>query len=124
ALRHRLGKVGEKHGEPEPERDRQDEPGALRPRPDQGRHGEECGEEAAHSDDEHHRVPLQVAWRELAEGITDGGEHELAVEERAGLGSHGGYRVNSWRCSTTGPSARAGRNVSAPTRRTVPTRST
>ena len=30
----------------------------------------------------------------------------------------------SCRCSTTGPSARAGRNASAPTRRIVPTRST
>ncbi len=72
ALGHRLGEVGEEHGEPEPERDREDEPGGGVPGAgDQGVDEEEGGERAADLDDEHHRVAHHAARVELAERVDD-----------------------------------------------------
>src|SRR5262249_53154946 len=123
------------------------------------------GEDGAHVDDEHHRVPHLTLRRQLAEGIdrrlAQDGQVEKRTRHRAGhdyprRGAPPPFRTSPrialrgpspcskrnngplsisidvmgaflphraairFRCSTTGPSASAGRKVRAPTRITTP----
>ncbi|OIQ75294.1 hypothetical protein GALL_430360 [mine drainage metagenome] len=65
ALRQRLGKVGEQHREPQPQRHRQDETGRSFAVPSQRLKPQNGGQDAAHVDHEHDRIsPLNVG-REL-----------------------------------------------------------
>ncbi len=110
---------------------------------------DERHEDRGDLDDEHDRVLDQQARVELAERVRDGGPEEVRVEDAPRLGRlAGGLRATEgdealeaagaateidgheshqetfpafWRsCSTIGPSASAGKNVSAPTMITTP----
>ena len=63
---HRLGEVREQHGEPEPQRQLEDEP-EVRRAPDQLPDQHEGGEHAADQDHEHDRVPDHVTRRQFDE---------------------------------------------------------
>ena len=88
AFRDRLGEVGEEDGEPEPDRDRADEPEV--PGVTTGEEDEEVDgrDHAADLDDEHDRVPELETRVELRERIADRGERELAGEDARGLPGH------------------------------------
>ena len=96
-------------------------PRRVRPAPD-AQHG---GEDAADQDHEHHRVPDLLARIELEERIQRRPAHDRRVEQRALalVLAHERAPIIA-RCSTIGPSARAGKNVSAPTTSTVAISST
>src|SRR5262249_40095156 len=97
---------------------------------DQGLDPERAREDGAHPHDEHDGVADLPPGRQLAERVDDdlapGKGREPGRSERAnGFGSaHGDPHRAIWKCSTIGPGAGAGTNVSAPTRRPVDTRST
>ena len=55
SLGHRLGEVGEQHGEPQPQRDAQDEPGTGFAPAEERMDKEHTRQSAADQDDEHHR---------------------------------------------------------------------
>ena len=142
-----LGEVGEQNGEPEPQDDldREAEVGAAGDEVTD----EESRDQGAHDlDHEHDRVLDQDPRVELAERRADGGPEDLGVEQ-AGVGQalaklgtvpwensaadmtdcgrSLSVPAKVWpaiiaRCSTTGPSARAGKKVSPPTIRMTPTR--
>ena len=115
ALGHRLGQVGEDHGQPEPDGDQPGEHGRVPDRQDRGEH-------RADLDDEHHRVAPQRGRVQLAHGGRDGRQELLGVQQPAGdparlarlrgltgrwpLHGCGGHQC---RPSASGPSARAGR---------------
>src|SRR5262249_35511667 len=68
----------------------------------------------------------EEAWVELLQSLENRPTHDRALEERLRWSAerlHDLFTAPSMRCSTTGPSASAGRNVRAPIRNTVPTRS-
>jgi hypothetical protein len=83
ALGQGLGEVGEEHGEPQPDRDRQHEGGrragvggeAQRMHPQQRR------EDAADVDDEHHRVAPLDARVQLGDSGPQGGAYQGGVEQ-------------------------------------------
>ena len=139
ALGHRLGEVGEDHGEEEPDRDGPGEDARVRDRLDEG-------DDRADEDDEHHRV---LTWTRGSSFLKESIERlaeDLAVEEAARLGhavrdgrrsrrlggrdGAGGRRGGlserrscarspseelAWlSCSTIGPSETAGKNVRPP----------
>ena len=84
------------------------------PGPEQRLDPESGREQAAHEHDEHHRIANLLARIELGEGVDEGRTQELRREQGEAGAGHGGFvRVSagqtSARCSTTGPSASAGR---------------
>src|SRR5262249_20208875 len=121
---HRLGEVREYHREPEPERDGEDEAGRSLSLPDQRLYEEGGRQHAADLDDEHDGVLYLVPRIELPERTDDRAAHDRQLEERARfpVTSRHPHPPQAWssRCSTTGPRARAGRNVRAPTMITTP----
>ncbi len=92
ALGQRLGEVGEDDGEPEPDGDREGEPGRLAAAAerlaaedlDQPGDG---GDRGADLDHEHHRVADLDPRVELAHRLDQGGPDDRGVEEGAGPGS-------------------------------------
>ena len=90
AFGERLGEVGEEDGEPQPERDGEDEAGpVLAPAGEAGEEGglqpEQGGEHAADIDDEHHRVAPLDGRVEFAPGVGKRRHGERRVEEGKGL---------------------------------------
>ena len=83
ALGHRLGEVREEHGEPEPERDREDEAGRRLALADERLDEEDGREDAADLDDEHDRVLELVTRVELLERVDDGALDDRPLEELA-----------------------------------------
>src|SRR5262249_32817210 len=116
---HGLGEIREQQREPEPGGDRPDEPGRRFAPPDQGLEPEPRGEDAAHQHREHHGITHLVPRVELAERVADRPAQHGAVEPALRSGGH--RTPPTTRCSTIGPSASAGKNVSAPTIRTTET---
>ena len=131
-LGQRLGEVGEEHREPEPDADLDDEAQRLAVRP--GAQDLDRGDERADLGHEHDRVADHVARVELGEAGAQGGEQDLrARTPNASLAVVMGVssRVQKVRvdevirkCSTIGPTASDGKNVSAPTMMTVEVSST
>src|SRR5262249_6339638 len=121
---HRLGEIGEYHREPEPERDGQNEARRRLALPDQRLYEEDRRQHAADLDHEHDGVLHLMSRVELPERADDRGAHDRQLEERAGFPRTGRHRhpPQAWssRCWTTGPRARAGRKVRAPTMITTP----
>ena len=78
ALGHGLGKVGEEHREPQPERDLEveAEAGVVM---DGVVDEQQCGQHATHLDDKHHRVLGHAARIELAEGIEKRLAHDFRI---------------------------------------------
>ena len=83
ALGHRLGEVGEEHREPQPDADLAGERLALVRGEDF--HG---GHERADLRDEHHGVSHHRDGVEFLEGVPDGGDDDLGIEDGTGLSSH------------------------------------
>ena len=98
----RLGEVGEQHGEPQPDRDIEDEPcrGFAVSEERLGPQGR--GEDAADIDDEHHRITPLHARIELAQRVHDRRADQAAVEHREVAG-----HVNDSRASGARRWARA-----------------
>ncbi len=85
SLGHRLGEVREEDGEPEPERDGEDEPGRRLAGARERLNEERGRQDAADLHDEHDGITQLVARVELAEGVDDRAPHDGRVEERARL---------------------------------------
>jgi hypothetical protein len=87
----RLGEIGEDDREPEPQAHREREPSRRRAGrlDDPVADPQERREQAAHLDDEHHRVPGHEARVQLGEARDRGGAQDRGVEERRVPGSAG-----------------------------------
>jgi hypothetical protein len=101
ALGQRFGEVGEEHGEPQPQRDRQHEALRRLAVAAERLHPQQAGEDAADVDDEHHRVAPLHARVELLEGLRDGRLDQRRVEQRERcLGVHD-WVLESITCRST-----------------------
>src|SRR5262249_6655081 len=112
--------------QPEPQRHREHESERRVAVPDGSLYRERARQTRADPDDEHHRILELHARVELAERVEHRAAHERRVEQRTRASLPRDVHdppppATICRCSTTGPSASAGRNVSAPTSSTVPT---
>ena len=103
-LRHRLGEVGEEHGEPEPGRDQPGEDVLLGGRVAEVLDEEDGHDDAPDLDEEHHGVARDVARVELAER-----GRARPLRTIAGSNREVGLLGHSCRCSRIGPSASVGR---------------
>src|SRR5262249_23709625 len=125
SLGHGFGEVGEHQREPQPRRHAQDESRGCLAVASERVNAESRGEHAAHEHHEHHRIADLLPRVELEERFDRGPPDDRRVEQRTltVLLAHDPPPTMA-RCSTIGPSARAGKNVSAPTTSTVAIRST
>ena len=120
-LGHRLGEVGEQHGEPEPGRDR------ARRRRSGSRESTKStvDEDAADLDDEHDRVPRHPARVELRDAVAARAAREDRAGRAASAGSSGRHSARgaprSGRARARG--SRSGRRRSARRRRAAPAKS-
>src|SRR5206468_2009457 len=127
-FRHGFGEVGEQDGEPEPYGDAPGEPERLRTRRTEDQVPDpDCGrEEAADLHHEHDRVADHDPQGEPAERIQESLPENRGLEGRnrphPGVAHQKVLPEAARKCSTTGPRARAGKKVSAPTIRTTPIR--
>ena len=89
AFGHRLGEIGEQHGEPEPEIDLDGEADAGAAGDDvaQQQHRGEHGDDLDH---EHHRVAPHDARVELLHGLPQRGQQDARVEQGGGAAAAGG----------------------------------
>ena len=87
-LGHRLGEVGEQHGEPEPDGHLQAEAQRLVRRPEEERDGRE---ERPHLGDEHHGVFHQRPRVQLGKRRGGGLPQDLGLEQGMGFYRHGGF---------------------------------
>src|ERR1039458_9857910 len=126
-LGHGFGKVGEQHGEPQPQCDLQIKAKILGIAEQQN-----GGEHTANFHDEHDRVTHHVTWIQLDKRIQDRAPHDLALPDRFRfrfISCHVEKPQNVLpaaisRCSRIGPRLSAGKNVNAPTIRITPISST
>ena len=102
-FRHRLGEVGEEHGDPEPGCDHAREDVLLGGRVAEVLDEEDRHDDAPDLDEEHHRIAGDVARVELPEGGQRGASDDRGIEQGGWLLGH------SCRCSRIGPSASIGR---------------
>src|SRR4029079_3203899 len=117
------------HREPEPGRDREHENRVTFSghEPEQGRDPDQRRIDAAEEHNEHHRVTKLHTRVQLRERVADRSRDDWPREEihRALDAQRSGIHAQPLpiicRCSTIGPSASAGTNVSAPTISTTPT---
>jgi hypothetical protein len=89
-LGHRLGEVREDDGEPEPQRDGQDEPGRRLAVPRERLHEEPRREDAADLHHDHDGVAELVTRIELAQRVDDGAPHDGDFEERPRVAAQAG----------------------------------
>ncbi len=103
-LGHRLGEVGEEHGEPQPDDDLRGE-AEVRRVGDEIAHEEHGDERRHHLDDEHDRVGPERAGIELAERAADRGDDQRGIEDGGGGTGHGNVRSGEGRiCKESAPS--------------------
>ena len=126
SLGHGFGKIGEQQGKPEPEADGQDKDRPFLAIAEEGLNEEQRRQDTAHFDDEHDRVLDQMQGVELDDGIRTGPAGGICRSRREKDGVFVCmifplYRIHV-RCSATGPRARAGMKVRAPTRTITATR--
>src|SRR6185312_9340681 len=142
ALCHCLGEICEEHREPKPNRDLRVEGNVGRIAPKQ----QHCRQQSAKRDHKHHRIFCKHPGVEFPYGIEQGPAHDRRIEQRPrslsrrknwigrgceiqgkDIGQLLQFGVHDFsyemRCSTIGPSDKAGRNVRAPTMMITPTRS-
>jgi hypothetical protein len=75
-----LGKIGEQHREPEPQRHGQDEADRRLALAEQRLHAKHGGQHAADIDDEHHRIAPLRSGVELFACVQDGRHQQRRVE--------------------------------------------
>ena len=96
ALGQGLGKVGKQHGEPQPDGNRQDEPGRSLAQALQGLHAQQGGQNAADVDDKHHRVAPLYGRTQFAERSLDGRTDQGRVHQgQRSMGFHVVF-LNPW----------------------------
>ncbi len=88
AFGQRLGKIGEKHGEPQPDGNHQDETGRCFALATEGLQPQDGGQDAADVDDEHHRVTPLHGRIQFPEGIGDGRQGQRRIEQGKSLACH------------------------------------
>ena len=77
-----FGKVGEQHGEPQPECDRENESGRSLAFATQGLRPQQRGQDRAEVHHQHDRIAPLCARRQLAHGVNQGPTHQTRVEQR------------------------------------------
>jgi hypothetical protein len=85
ALGHRFGKVGEEHGEPQPQRDSEDETRRCLAMAAERLEVQDRRDDTADQHDEHHGVLELVPRVEFQQRGNDGAAHDLGIEQRPGF---------------------------------------
>ena len=83
SLGHGLGEVREEHGEPQPDRDPEDEAGRRLALAHERLQPEQRGQDGAHVHHEHDGIADLAPGRELAERVDHRRPHDRAIEQRA-----------------------------------------
>jgi hypothetical protein len=116
AFRHRLGEVGEQHGDPQPDDDLEGEP-QLTAAGQKFADEDNRGERRDDLDDEHHRVPDHHARIKLDEGLSDRRHEDRRVQHRGLRAAHlGASDFHGISCLYRRGCRRASRNAPRPAR--------